>query len=267
MNDVGAGPGVPPPPAGALRISTTDITLAEIGTGRPAVVLHGGGGPATVAMLAEHLGESMQAILPTHPGWNGTPRPESLVSIPDYAALYLELLAERDLADLLVVGSSLGGWIGAEMAVRDGGERISRLVLIDAVGIDVRGEPITDFFALDARGVAEHTFHDSQRFYVDPADIPQQQATLMQGNMATLSAVAGDPYMQDPELQPKLASVTIPTLVLWGDSDGIATPAYGAAYAGSFGSARFEAVRNAGHLPQIEQPAATFAAIDAFVAA
>jgi pimeloyl-ACP methyl ester carboxylesterase len=152
------------------------------------------------------------------------------------------------------------------MAARDRGERISQLVLIDAVGIDVPGEPITDFFALDARGVAEHSFHDSERSYIDPAVIPPEQSALMRANMATMRAVAGRPYMQDPELQPKLAAVAFPTLVLWGHSDRIATPAYGEAYAGSFGNARFEVIPNAGHLPQIEQPAATFGVIDTFVA-
>jgi pimeloyl-ACP methyl ester carboxylesterase len=247
-------------------MSSTPITLTEMGTGRPAIILHGGGGPATVVMIATHLGKSMHAIEPTHPGWDASPRPDSIASIPDYAALYLGLLAERHLSDVLVVGSSIGGWIGSEMATRDDSNRISQLVLIDAVGIDVPGEPMTDFFALDARGVAEHSFHDSERFYVDPSTIPPEQVALRQGNMATMRAVAGDPYMHDPELQPKLSTVAIPTLVLWGDSDGVATPAYGDAYARSFGNARFEVIPNAGHLPHIEQPAATFAAIDAFIA-
>jgi pimeloyl-ACP methyl ester carboxylesterase len=247
-------------------MTTTDISLTGIGSDRPALVLHGGRGPATVGMIAEHLGGFMHAILPTHAGWNGTPRPDSIRSVADLAGCYLDLLAERDLSDVLVVGSSLRGWIGAEMAVRDCGERISQLVLVDAVGIDVPGEPMTNFFALDARGVAEHSFHDSERFYVDPATIPPEQAATMQSNMATMRSVAGEPYMHDPALQPKLATVTIPTLVLWGDSDRIATPGYGEAYAQSFGNARFELIADAGHLPQIEEPGATFAAIDAFAA-
>jgi pimeloyl-ACP methyl ester carboxylesterase len=72
--------------------------------------------------------------------------------------------------------------------------------------------------------------------------------------------------MHDPGLQPKLAAVKIPTLVLGGHSDGIASPAYGEAYARSLGNARYEVIADAGHLPQIEQPGATLAAIDAFAA-
>jgi pimeloyl-ACP methyl ester carboxylesterase len=244
----------------------TNATLTETGAGRPALVLHGGGGPATVAPIAEHLAGSMHALLPTHPGWDGTPRPDSIESIADLAGLYLHLLAERDLTGVLVVGSSLGGWIGAEMAVRDGGARISQLVLIDAVGIDVPDEPMTDFFGLDPRGVAKHAFHDSERFYVDPATVPPEQAAVMQANMATMRALAGDPYMHDPELEPKLAAVTVPALLLWGESDRICTPAYGQAYARAFADARFDVIAEAGHLPQLEQPAATFATIDSFIA-
>lgn len=67
--------------------------------------------------------------------------------------------------------------------------------------------------------------------------------------------------MHDPGLRPRLATVAVPTLVLRGDSDGIATPASGEAYARSFTDARFEVVPEAGHLPQIERPAAALAII------
>ena len=240
------------------------LTIDDAGTGRPALVLHGGGGPATVSMIAGHLAETMRPITPTLPGWNGAERPDWLTGIDDLAPALVQYLEDQDLTDVLVVGSSIGGWIGAEMAVRDTTARISGLVLIDAVGIDVPGQPITDFFALDARGVAEHSFHDSARFYLDPATLPAEQLATMQANLATLRLIAGDPYMHDPKLRARLAGVSVPTVAIWGDSDEIVTPDYGRAYAESFPNARFELVIDAGHLPQIEQPAATFALIDAF---
>jgi pimeloyl-ACP methyl ester carboxylesterase len=241
------------------------VTLTEAGSGRPALVLHGGGGPFTVAAIAEHLAETMHVVTPTHPGWNGTPRPDWVSGIDDIALAYLGYLETNDLRDVLVVGSSLGGWIGAEMAVRDDARRISGLILLDAVGVEIDGQPIRDFFALDARGVAEYSFHDADRFYVDPATISDEQAARQRANMATMRIVAGEPYMHDPTLLDRLRVIEIPVLVIWGDSDRIVTPAYGAAYAAAFGQARLEIVRDAGHLPQIEQPAVTFALIDAYV--
>ncbi len=251
--------------ANAHITSDLPLTIHDAGAGRPVLVLHGGGGPATVAMIAGHLAQTMHVITPALPGWNGTERPERIRGIDDLAAVFLQYLEDQDLTDALVVGSSIGGWIAAEMSVRDGGRRISGLVLIDAVGIEVPGQPITDFFSLDPRGVAEHSFHDPERFYVDPATQTPEQLATVQANLAPLRVVAGDPYMHDPQLRGRLAEVAVPTLVIWGDSDGIVSADYGRTYADSFLDVRFELVNEAGHLPQIEQPAATFALINAFV--
>jgi pimeloyl-ACP methyl ester carboxylesterase len=148
------------------------------------------------------------------------------------------------------------------MAVRDGAGLITGLILIDAAGINVEAHPIRDFFALDARGVAKYAWHDADRFYIDPATVPAEQAARTKANMATMCVIAGD--MHDPKLMRRLGSVRIPTLAIWGDSDGIVTPAYGAAYADAFQNGRLEVIKDAGHLPQIEQPAATVALIDTF---
>lgn len=243
------------------------ITLDENGSGRSALILHGGGGPATVAPIAAQLGGRMHAITPTHPGWNGTGRPDGLSSIGDLATAYLELLAHDGLDDVVVIGSSIGGWVACEMAVRDTASAISALVLIDSVGIDVEGGPIRDFFSLSAREVADYSFHDGDRFYVDPATMPTEQAQTLRANLNTLRVYAGDPYMHDPELKGRLAAVPVPTLAIWGDSDGIVSPEYGRALASSFPDARFELVADAGHLPHLEQPQATFALLDVFVGA
>jgi pimeloyl-ACP methyl ester carboxylesterase len=242
------------------------VTLADSGSGRAVLVLHGGGGPATVAGIAAHLANTMHVIAPTHPGWNGTDRPERLSTIMDLAQVYLRLLAAEDLRDVTIVGSSIGGWMAAEMAVGDREHRISGLVLIDAVGVQIEGEPIRDFFALDARGVAEFSFHDAERFYVDPSTLSGEQTARQRANMATMRALAGDPYMHDPDLLGLLHGVEVPTLVIWGASDRIVTPAYGRAMAGAFANARFISIPDAGHLPQLEQPGATFEAIDTFLA-
>ncbi|MGW0418917.1 alpha/beta fold hydrolase [Streptomyces sp. NPDC003015] len=241
------------------------LTLSEAGEGRPVLVLHGGGGPATVAGLARHLSRTAHTITPVHPGWDGTHRPAWLTGIDDLALAYLHLLRERRLRDVLVVGSSLGGWTAAEMAIRDTTGCVTGLVLIDAVGVRVETEPIADFFALDARGVAEHSWHDPDHYYRDPAEIPAEELARRGADMATMRLLAGDPYMHDPTLLSRLGPVQVPALLLWGESDRFVTPAYGAAYADAFGRSRLEIIPEAGHLPQIEQPDATFALIDEYL--
>jgi pimeloyl-ACP methyl ester carboxylesterase len=60
--------------------------------------------------------------------------------------------------------------------------------------------------------------------------------------------------MSDPTLAGRLAHLELPTLVLWGDSDQIADPGYGRAYAAAIPHARFQLLKDTGHLPQLESP-------------
>jgi pimeloyl-ACP methyl ester carboxylesterase len=242
------------------------ISMSEAGSGSPALVLHGGGGPGTVESISTHLTETHRVLTPTHPGWNGSPRPAWLTRIGNLATAYLRVLGELDLTDVLVVGSSVGGWIALELTLQDGGERVGRLVLIDSVGVDIADQPIRDFFALDARGVADYSYHDGNRFYVDPTTLPAEQLAMRKENMSTLRLLAGDPYMHDPALLGRLGEIVTPTLVVWGESDRIVTPNYGRGLAAAIPGARYEIIREAGHLPQIEQPGATFRTIDGFLA-
>jgi pimeloyl-ACP methyl ester carboxylesterase len=229
-------------------------------------VLHGGGGPFTVQSIAVHLSttQHMHVITPTHPGWNGTERPAWLTSVDALARVYLDLLRAEGLRDVLVIGSSIGGWLACEMALYDGGGLITGLVLVDSAGVEIAGHPIRDFYALDARSLAEFAYHDADRFYVDPAAVPPEQAARQRANIATMRVFAGT-SMFDPTLLPRLGRINVPTLVLWGDADRIVTPAYGRAFAGAFANADFALVTAAGHLPHIEQPAATFVALDAYL--
>lgn len=247
-----------------LHTPSPSLTIREVGAGPAVLVLHGGGGPDTVAPIAAHLADTHRVLTPTLPGWDGTPRPEAMASIGDYAQAFLDELDVRGLRRVVAIGSSLGGWIATEMAVRDRAGALAAVVLIDAVGITVPDEPIVDFFSLSPREIFEHSFHDPDRFFVDPATVPPEQAARQQANMQTMAAVGRT--MSDPQLRVKLSEVTAPVLVIWGDSDRLFTPGYGRAYAQAFANGRFAVVTDAGHLPQLEQPAATLELIDDFLA-
>ena len=64
--------------------------------GRPALILHGGGGVQTVVSIAAGL-DLAHTVVPTHPGFSGTPRPEWFDTIDDLAFAYLDLLDRLDL--------------------------------------------------------------------------------------------------------------------------------------------------------------------------
>jgi pimeloyl-ACP methyl ester carboxylesterase len=70
--------------------------------------------------------------------------------------------------------------------------------------------------------------------------------------------------MVDPTLRPRLGDVTVPVLVLWGESDRIADPDYGRAYAAAIPGGRFRLLTGTGHVPQVETPALLLAAIQDF---
>jgi len=247
-----------------MTTSTLDFTLAgagpvgvtvdDRGEGRPVLLLHGGGGPQTVAGFAELLAtkEPARVITPTHPGFGGTPRPDGLADMAGLAALYRELLDRLGLDGVTVIGNSIGGWIAAELALL-ASPRISGTVLVDAVGIEVEGHPVTDIFPLSLDELARLSYHDPAAFRIDPSAMTEAQQAGMAANRVALQ-VYGGTRMTDPSLRGRLAAIAAPTLVIWGDADRIADPGYGRAYAAAIPGARFELLTETGHLPQLETP-------------
>ena len=235
--------------------TTTPVTYTARGEGRPFLILHGGGGPQTVTGFADLLAAERpaQVITPIHPGFGGTARPDGFSTIGQLARLYIALLERLDLDDVTVVGNSIGGWIAAEMALLDT-TRISSIELVDAVGIEVPGHPVVDFFALTFPEIAQRSYYEPAKFLIDPSTMtPQQQAGLA-GNRAALSAYAGETSMMDPTLRERLSTVELPIRVIWGDHDRIADPDYGRAYADAIPNAEFVLLTETGHMPQLETP-------------
>ncbi len=200
------------------------VTVTERGTGRPVLLLHGGAGPTSVAGYADRLARdrSVRVLTPTHPGFDGTERPDGLTTIRGLAGVYAALLEALDLTGVTVVGNSIGGWIAAELGL-SGGPRIAGLVLVDAVGIEVPGHPVVDFFSLTYPQIAKLSYHDPDAFRIDPDALPPAARDALAANRAALATYCG-PTMVDASLRDRLAGIDRPTLVVWGDSDGIADP-------------------------------------------
>jgi pimeloyl-ACP methyl ester carboxylesterase len=244
----------------AGRLGPVRVDVTEYGAGRTCLLLHGGAGPQSVTRFAEMLAAAgSRVIVPVHPGFGGTARPEYLHSMRGLALAYAGLLDELDLAGVTVIGNSIGGWIAAEMAIH-AGPRVGGAVLVDAGGLEVEDHPAADFFSLTPDQVTDMAYYEPEKFRIDFAALPDQAKAAMAGNQAALRAyTAGG--MTDPSLPGRLAEVRVPVLVVWGAADRIYPPEHGEAFAKLIPGARLTVLDNAGHLPQLEAPSALLAAV------
>ncbi|MFE9445358.1 alpha/beta fold hydrolase [Streptomyces sp. NPDC006602] len=248
-----------------LSITVTEQGDADAAGGKSILLLHGGGGPSTVAGLATALADRAYVITPTHPGFDGRPRPDWFDDPTDLALAYLDLLDALQLWDVVVVASSMGGWTAAEMALHDTRGRLSRLVLINAVGIDTDGRAeIVDIRELSPAEIGPLAFHDPT-LLPDPATLSEEQLVTVAGNQIALEIYGGERFHHDPKLRRRLHRVDLPVLVLWGEEDGVLPTAYGRLYTDSIPNARFRTIPKAGHLPHLEQPDLTLTAIEEFL--
>jgi pimeloyl-ACP methyl ester carboxylesterase len=242
-------------PVRSRDVETADgvsIHVEEQGSGRPILLLHGGAGPKSMAGFAAMLAKGAHVIVPTHPGFMRTARPTWLDSVSDLALAYADLLEALDLNDVLVIGQSMGGWIASELGARNC-SRIGGIVLVNAVGVFVEGHDIADPFKLSPAELSALAFHDPSRFPIDPSKLGPDELANMAANRAAL-AIYSAPHMYDPKLLRRLRRVSVPSMVVWGESDRIVDLEYGRAFAAALPNARFEPIAKSAHFPQLEQP-------------
>ena len=245
--------------AGTLPLTYTDYSAGGSGSSaRSFLVLHGGAGPASVSSLASDLSEHGRVVVPILPGFAGTPRPGWFSSVPDLALACLALIERLQLQDVAVLGSSMGGWIAAEIGLR-ACPKVASLVLLNAGGIDMDtpGWRMPDPTTLPPEQRGALTFHDPAKYGRSILPPGPNPFAAMPGNQLALRAYggSGDSFMYSPTLRARLSAMqpAPPTLLLWGESDRICDLKYGELYASSIPSARFTPIPEAGHFPHVEQ--------------
>ena len=229
--------------------------------------LHGEHFTAMGGPFLDRLGAGRELHAPLHPGYDGTVPDPGFRSVDDLAYRYLDLLEELDARDATLVGASLGGWVALEMAVRDR-SRIARMALLAPVGVKLSGREERDFADLPFMREAEAAqtlFHDPARWAPDHAALDEAAVETIALERQWAAWYAWKPYMHNPALGNWLHRAAVPTLLLWGGSDGFAAPDYGRRLADQLPDARFELVPGAGHYPHIERADATADAVLAFL--
>ena len=253
---------------GWMTVHGVRLEIVERGQGRPILWLHGEEGLDPGAQFLDLLAAHGSVLAPSHPGFGHSPDVASIDTVDDLSYLYLDVLAERNLRDVTVVGSSLGGWIAAEMAVKCS-DRFSGLVLVAPLGIKVgdrETRDIPDIFALPPDEVARLQYRDPAKVAVDHGRLSDDQLTVIVRNREATALYAWEPYFHNPKLRQWLHRITLPTLLLWGADDRFVTAAYyGDAFRAAIPGARFETIDRAGHFPHIEEPAALVESIRGFI--
>lgn len=240
-----------------LDLAGVSVQLLRGGSGDPLLVLHGEEGPEGWLAFHEALAEGADVLAPTHPGYGESGRPQWMETISHQAQFYLWFLQEMGLARVDLVGSGVGGWIAAEMAVMCP-HHLRSLVLVGAFGIRPRQSEVLDIFLLPWREVVERCFYDArasseyQRIY-GASPVVDFGGHREPGRSMTMRTCYR-PYMYNPALPALLGRLRTPTLVVWGEDDQIAPLECGRLYAEAIPGARLEVIERCGHWAHYERP-------------
>lgn len=249
-----------------LTAGTLELEVLRRGAGNPILLIHGVNPVSPNAAFVDLLARHAEVIAPSHPGFGASPRPGDFDTIYDLVNLYHDVLDTLPATRVTVVGFSFGGWIAAELAVARA-RKLDRLVLVDSVGIKISGRDerdIVHFFNTDPAELNQRAWHDPARrpkdvrglgwqATIDDAMSDAEMISLAR-NWDSLCLYGWKPHMYNPQLASWLRRIAVPTLVLWGQSDRIVTPAYGQSYAQRIPGAAFSTIAAAGHHPELEQP-------------
>lgn len=240
-----------------VEIRGIAVELAKRGAGPALLYLHPHIGLRRSDVFLAALARKFTVYAPSHPGFGRSALPRRVTTVDDLAYFYLDLIEQFGLDRVTLVGSSFGGWLAAEIAIK-ASPRLARLVLIDALGIRVSPEPdnpdIVDFFATKQAELDLLAYHNPKHALLDHNGMSEEDAYIHFRNRESAALFGWSPNMNNPKLKDRLHRVQVPTLVLWGDSDHIATANYGRRFANSIPGARFATIDRAGHFPHIEQP-------------
>ena len=263
-----------------VKVGGSSVELLEAGNGQPVLYLHGVYDVHTFQgrpfPFHEQLAKHCHLLMPAHPGCGETTGVAEIINIEDMAFHYLDMLDALKIKQATIVGSCLGGWIAAEMAVRNP-ERVGRLVLIGAGGLQVKGALNADLFMYSQNrdgGVMnelrELLFADADgkiaNAYVPDGRVSVEDEVRRYKGLTIAGRVGWEPpYFHDPKLQRRLHRITAPTLLVWGEQDRLIPLANGAAYAEGIAKSALLPIKGCGHSVYIEKPEECLKAILPFI--
>lgn len=231
----------------------TSVRLRRAGNGERLLFLHGAGGWPAWGPFMERLAGRYDVLLPEHPGFGLSDHPPWIRNVSDMAMYYLDFLDALDGPPVHLVGHSLGGWIAAELAVRNAA-RLESLTLIAPAGVRVKGLPCGDNFIWSREEYARNLFYDQALAEQELARVPtDDEADIDLTNRYMATKLGWEPRWFSPALETWLHRIRIPTLVVWGRDDKLFPSAYSKAWAARIPDIRVEIIPECGHRPQLEK--------------
>ena len=265
-----------------VEVNNHKVQVLESGAGAPLVYLHGFADVHSVKEswmpFHQQLAESARMIAPAHPGCAQTDENEDIDAIDDVVFHYLEVLDALQLTTFDLVGSCVGGWIAAEIAVRYP-EKVRKLVLIGATGLFVEGALIGDVFMMaqpeygsSYASLREMLFASANQpiaLEMFPDGKGELEDEVRRYQMLRFSSRIGfkPPYFYNRSLRNRLHRVGSPVLVLWGEHDHMVPRVHGETYARLLPNAKpLNIVAGTGHSLHLEKPDVTAQAVLDFLA-
>jgi pimeloyl-ACP methyl ester carboxylesterase len=252
-----------------IRLRGLKIRLRRSGAGEKVLFLHGAAGAPEWLPFLQTLSGRYEVLVPDHPGFGASDDPSWIRDIHDLAMFYLDMQDELDLRDVHVIGHSLGGWVAAEMAVRNC-TRIRSLCLIAPAGLRKKGLVIGDNFLWSPEERIRNLFADpalAEKAIATLGALSDEQFAAEAKNQRSAAKFGWEPRWFDPHLDTWLHRVKIPVHVVWGASDKLFPATLAEQWKQHLPASTVTVIDGSGHLPHVEKPAVVAACVQTFLRA
>ena len=227
----------------------------------PVLFLHGLGGAGKWEAFHMAMGTVALTYVPQLPGWQEGQAPEGIVSVQDYADLAVGFLDSLGIDRVILGGHSIGAWIALRVAAAHP-ERVSRLILANAMGLDVPEAPAANLGEMDEESFAKAAFSrlgliataQPDGFGAEWENVRRGPEFERQWKGRGLVAGLVEGPCSDPELTNQIGSISNDTLLVWGRLDGITPIQHGDALRAAMPNSRLDVIERCGHLPMSEKP-------------
>jgi pimeloyl-ACP methyl ester carboxylesterase len=242
-----------------VRHGLFETKLRTDGSGPPLLFLHGAGGLRGWDPFLADLARTFTVYAPSHPGFESSTGLEHIDDIIDLVIYYNDLLDALSLDSVHVAGHSMGGMLGAELAALSP-QRVRKLVLVSPVGLWLDEQPVADFFAMTPEQLAVALWHDPNTEVARAMmAVPQDEKAQLQAYLVRMQHLSSAGKflwpIPDKGLKKRIHRITAPTLILWGQSDGLAPVVYAREFQQRIPGSQVSVMPQCGHMPMYEDQA------------